>query len=34
MKLVEIQNISKSFVNHCALNDVSMDINEGTVFGL
>ncbi|MBR4219189.1 MAG: ATP-binding cassette domain-containing protein, partial [Bacteroidales bacterium] len=34
MKLVEIQNISKSFINHCALNDVSMDINEGTVFGL
>jgi ABC-2 type transport system ATP-binding protein len=34
MKLVEIQNISKSFVNHCALNDISMDINEGTVFGL
>lgn len=34
MKLVEIQNVSKSFVNHCALNDVSIDINEGTVFGL
>lgn len=34
MKLVEIQNISKNFVNHCALDDVSMDINEGTVFGL
>ena len=34
MKLVEIQNVSKSFVNHCALDDVSMDINEGTVFGL
>ncbi|MBO4481589.1 MAG: ATP-binding cassette domain-containing protein [Bacteroidales bacterium] len=34
MKLVEIQNVSKSFVNHCALDDVSMDINEGTIFGL
>ena len=34
MKLVDIQNVSKSFVNHCALDDVSMDINEGTIFGL
>lgn len=34
MKLVEIQNVSKSFVNHCALDDISMDIHAGTIFGL
>lgn len=34
MKLVEIKNVSKQFVNHRALDNVSFDIEQGHVLGL
>jgi len=34
MQLLQIQNITKQFSNHLALDDVSFNINKGKVFGL
>ncbi len=34
MKFVEIQNVTKRFSNHLALNKISFSINKGVVFGL
>lgn len=34
MNLLEIKNVSKSFVNHKALDNVSLSIPEGKIFGL
>jgi ABC-2 type transport system ATP-binding protein len=34
MNIVEAHNICKSFTNHVALNDVSIDVPEGCVYGL
>ena len=34
MHLLKIQNITKQFSNHLALNDVSLEIDEGKIFGL
>jgi ABC-2 type transport system ATP-binding protein len=34
MNIVEAHNICKSFTNHMALNDVSIDVPEGCVYGL
>ena len=34
MSFLEIKNISKSFVNHQALDDVSLSVPEGKIFGL
>lgn len=34
MKLVEIKNVSKQFVNHRALDSVSFDIEQGHILGL
>ena len=34
MQLLQIQNISKQFSNHLALDDVSFNINKGKIFGL
>ena len=33
-KLLEVNNISKTYGNYKALNDVSLSINKGSVFGL
>lgn len=33
-KIIEIQNISRTFGEFKALNDVSLDIEKGTIFGL
>jgi len=34
MQLLQIQNITKKFINHLALDDVSFNIDKGKVFGL
>jgi len=34
MNFIEIKNVNKSFVNHQALNDVSINIPAGKIFGL
>ncbi len=34
MKILEVQNISKSFGRFKAVDDISFSINEGVVFGL
>jgi ABC-2 type transport system ATP-binding protein len=34
MKLIEIQNVSKSYIKHKALDDVSLSIEEGIIYGL
>ncbi|MCL2436334.1 MAG: ABC transporter ATP-binding protein [Lentimicrobiaceae bacterium] len=34
MQLLQIQNITKKFTNHLALDDVSFEIDKGKVFGL
>jgi len=34
MNFIEIKNVNKSFVNHQALKDVSINIPEGKIFGL
>jgi ABC-2 type transport system ATP-binding protein len=34
MHLLQIQNITKQFSNHLALNDVSFEIKKGAIFGL
>lgn len=34
MKFIEIQNVTKRFSNHLALNNISFSIEEGVVFGL
>jgi len=34
MPLIQIQNITKQFSNHLALNDVSFEIEKGKIFGL
>ena len=33
-KLVEIQNVTKRFESHVALNDVSLSVRRGRIFGL
>lgn len=33
-KVLEVNNVSKSYDNYLALNDVSLSINQGTIFGL
>jgi ABC-2 type transport system ATP-binding protein len=32
--LLQVQNVSKTFTNHVALNDVSLEVEQGTVYGL
>lgn len=34
MKVLEVQSVSKSYSNHKALNDVSLAVEEGQIFGL
>lgn len=34
MTNIRVENISKKFINHQALNDVSLEVNEGKIFGL
>ncbi len=34
MKVLEVQSVSKSYSNHTALNDVSLSVEEGQIFGL
>ena len=34
MKVLEIKSVSKSYSNHKALDDVSLDVQEGQIFGL
>ncbi len=34
MSIIEVKNVYKQYANHLALNDVSLSINEGTIFGL
>ncbi len=34
MELLRVENIHKSFANHNALNDVSISVDEGSIFGL
>jgi ABC-2 type transport system ATP-binding protein len=34
VKFIEIQNVTKRFSNHLALNDISFSIDKGVVFGL
>ena len=34
MKVLEVQSVSKSYSNHIALNDVSLSVEEGQIFGL
>ena len=34
MQLLQIQNITKQFSNHLALDDVSFNISKGKIFGL
>ena len=34
MDLLKIENVTKSFANHVALDDVSLSIPEGSIYGL
>lgn len=34
MKIVEVQNVSKRYANHLALDNISLSIEKGSVFGL
>jgi ABC-2 type transport system ATP-binding protein len=34
MKVLEVQSVSKSYSNHIALDDVSLSVEEGQIFGL
>lgn len=34
MYLLETKNIVKNYANHCALNDVSIQVSQGSIFGL
>lgn len=34
MKIVEVQNVTKRYANHLALDNISLSIEKGSVFGL
>jgi len=34
VKIVEVQNVTKKFANHLALDNISLSVEKGTVFGL
>ena len=34
MKIVEVQNVTKKYANHLALDSISLSVEKGSVFGL